>query len=100
MAVMIDVHFVNVSTLYPRIVISSLAKRLEKPPFYHSYTSSGVWHRDHYMLLQRFTMGRMPSLAKVVRGTIAMLRFSRVVCGTTAPLALCEPRRVTTPISH
>jgi hypothetical protein len=52
------------------------------------------------MLLQRFTMGHMPSLAKVVRGTIAMLRFPEVVHGTTAPLALCEPRRVTTPISH
>jgi hypothetical protein len=52
------------------------------------------------MLLQRFTMGHMPSLAKVVRGTIAMLRFPEVVHGTMAPLALCEPRRVTTPISH
>jgi hypothetical protein len=52
------------------------------------------------MPLQRFTMGRMPGLAKVVRGTIAMLRFPRVVRGTTTPLALCEPRRVTTPISH
>jgi hypothetical protein len=30
-------------------------------------------------------MSRMPGLAKVVRGTIAMLRFSRVVCSTTAP---------------
>jgi hypothetical protein len=65
--------------VYPRVVISSLAKRLEKPPFYHSYTSFGVWPRDHYMPLQRFTMGRMPSLAKVVRSTIAMLRFPRVV---------------------
>jgi hypothetical protein len=27
------------------------------------------------MPLQRFTMGRMPDLAKVVHGTIAMLRF-------------------------
>jgi hypothetical protein len=94
------VHFVKVSTLYPRVMISSLAKRLEKPPFYHSYTSFGVWTRDHYMLLQRFTIGRMPGLAKVVRGTIAMLRFLEIVCGTTAPLAPCEPRRVTTPISH
>jgi hypothetical protein len=27
------------------------------------------------MSLQKFTMGRMPGLAKVVRSTIAMLRF-------------------------
>jgi hypothetical protein len=27
------------------------------------------------MLLQRFTMGRMSGLAKIVHGTIAMLRF-------------------------
>jgi hypothetical protein len=52
------------------------------------------------MLLQRFTMCRMPGLAKVVHGTIAMLRFPGVVRGTIAPLAQCEPRRVTTSISH
>jgi hypothetical protein len=45
-------------------------------------------------------MGRMLGLAKVVRGTIEMLRLPRVVRGTTTPLALCEPRQVTTPISH
>jgi hypothetical protein len=73
------IHFAKVSTLYPRVVISSLAKRLEKPPFCHSYTSFGVWPRDHYMLLQKFTMGHMPSLAKVVRSTIALLRFPGVV---------------------
>jgi hypothetical protein len=87
------VHLVKDSTLYPGVVISSLAKRLEKPPF-------GVWPRDHYMPLQRFTMGRMPGLAKAVRDTIAMLRFPRVVRTTTTPLALCEPRQVTAPISH
>jgi hypothetical protein len=86
------IDFVKVSTLYPRVVISSLAKRLEKPPFYHSYSSFGVWPRDYYMPLQRFTMGHMSGLAKVVRGTIAMLRFPEVVRGTTAPLAPCEPR--------
>jgi hypothetical protein len=75
MTVMTVIHFAKVSTLYTRVVISSLAKRLEKPPFCHSYTSFGAWPRDHYMLLQRFTMGHMPDLAKVVRGTIAMLRF-------------------------
>jgi hypothetical protein len=52
------------------------------------------------MPLQRFTMGCMPDLTKVVRGIIAMLRFFRVVRGTTTPLALCETRRVTTLISH
>jgi hypothetical protein len=31
------------------------------------------------MPIQRFTMGRMPGLAKVVRSTIAMLRFPKVV---------------------
>jgi hypothetical protein len=36
-------------------------------------------------------MGCMPGLAKVVRGTIAMLRFPGVVRGTTAPLAPCGP---------
>jgi hypothetical protein len=43
------------STLYPRVVISSLAKRLQKPSFCHSYTSFGVWSRDHCMMLQRST---------------------------------------------
>jgi hypothetical protein len=52
------------------------------------------------MPLQKFTMGRMSGLAKVVRGTIVMLRFPRVVRGTTTPVTPCEPRRVTTPIFH
>jgi hypothetical protein len=43
--------------MYPWVVISSLAKRLEKPPFYHSYTTFGVWPRDHYMTLQRTIVG-------------------------------------------
>jgi hypothetical protein len=47
-------------------VISLLTKRLEKSSFCHSYTSFGAWTKDHYMPLQRFTMGRMPGLAKVV----------------------------------
>jgi hypothetical protein len=52
------------------------------------------------MPLQRFTMGRMTGLAKVVCGTIAMLKFPVVVRNTMPPLATCEPRRVTTPIFH
>jgi hypothetical protein len=52
------------------------------------------------MPLQRFTMGHMPALAQVVCGTIAMLRIPEVVHSTTAPLTPCEPRRVTTQISH
>jgi hypothetical protein len=59
------VHFGKVSVLYPRVVISSLANRLEKTPFCHSYTSFFAWPRYHYMSLQRFTVGRMPGLAKV-----------------------------------
>jgi hypothetical protein len=66
MTVMTVVHFAKLSVLYPRVVISSLAKRLEKPPFYHSYTSFGAWSKDHYMPLQRFTIGRMSGLARVV----------------------------------
>jgi hypothetical protein len=31
-----------VSTLYPQVVISSLAKQQEKHPFCHSYTSFSV----------------------------------------------------------
>jgi hypothetical protein len=60
------IHFANISVMYPRVVILLLAKRLEKPPFRHSYTFFGAWPRDHYMLLQRFSMDRMPGLAKVV----------------------------------
>jgi hypothetical protein len=52
--------------MYPRVVISALAKQLGKPPFCYSYTSFGAWPRDHYMSLQKFTMGCMPDLAKVV----------------------------------
>jgi hypothetical protein len=76
--------------MYPRVVISSLAKRLEKPHFCHSYTSFGVRPRDHYMLLQRFTMGRMPGLAKLVHSTIALLRFPRE-SWYHGPLAPCDP---------
>jgi hypothetical protein len=94
------VHFTKVSTLYLWVVISPLTKRLEKPPFCHSYTSFGVWPIDHYMPLQRFTMGHMPGLANVVRGTIAMLKFPKVVRGTMTPLTPCEPNWVTMPISH
>jgi hypothetical protein len=95
---MIVVHFIKVSALYPRVVISSLAKQHEQSLFCHSYTTFGVWPRDHYMSLQRFTMGCMLSLAKVVCGTIAMLRFPEVVRGTTAPLTPCRLGRMTMPL--
>jgi hypothetical protein len=52
--------------MYPHIVISSLIERLENIFFAILYTSFGVWPRDYYMPLQRFTMGRMSGLAKVV----------------------------------
>jgi hypothetical protein len=44
------------------------------------------------MPLQRFTMGRMPELGKVVRGTIAMLMFLRVLRSTMSHVVPCEPR--------
>jgi hypothetical protein len=44
------------------------------------------------MPLQRFTIGRMSGLAKVIHGTIAMLRFPGVVRGTTTSLAPCDSR--------
>jgi hypothetical protein len=77
--VMIVVHFAKVSALYPQVVISMLAKWLEKPPFCHSYTSFGAWPRDHNMPLQRSTMGPMTSFTKVVHSTITLLRFPGVV---------------------
>jgi hypothetical protein len=57
--IMVVVYFTKVSALYPRVVISSLAKRLENLFFTILYFSFGVWLRDHYMPLQRFIMGRM-----------------------------------------
>jgi hypothetical protein len=47
------------------------------------------------MPLQRFTMGRMSGLAKVVHGTKAILRFPWVLRGTMAPLAPCGPEGMT-----
>jgi hypothetical protein len=67
------------------------SKMTREPPFCHSYTTFGVWPTDHYMSLQRFTRARMPGLAKVVRGTIAMQRFLGVVHSTMTPFAPCEP---------
>jgi hypothetical protein len=43
------------------------------------------------MPLKKFTIGHMPGLTKVVCSTIVMLRFPRVVHGTTSPLAPCGP---------
>jgi hypothetical protein len=42
------------------------------------------------MSLQRFTMDCMPGFAKMVRSTVAMLRFPGVVRDTTTPLAPCR----------
>jgi hypothetical protein len=81
-------------------VISLLAKRLEKRPFCQSYTSFCAWPRDHYMSLQRFTIGRMPSFGQSNMQYHSIAKVSQGSCGTTAPLALCEPGWVTTPNSH
>jgi hypothetical protein len=98
MTIMTVVYFAKVSALYTRVVISSLRGRLENLLFAILYTSLGIWPRDHYMPLQMFTMGRMPGLAKVVHGIIAMLRFSGLLHGTTTPLAPCGPERMTMPL--
>jgi hypothetical protein len=76
-------------------VILSLAKRLENLLFTTPHTFFGVWPRDHYMLLQRFTMGHMPDFARVVRGTLTMLRFPEIVHNTTTPLASCRLGQIT-----
>jgi hypothetical protein len=68
-------------------VISSLAKRLEKPPFYHSYTSFGAWHMDHYFrykgLLHEYVMLCYGFSNK--RSPLAVLRFFAQM----SPLAPC-----------
>jgi hypothetical protein len=55
-AIMIVVHSIEVSTLYPRVVISSLLGWLENLLFTIFYTSFGVWPIDHYTSLQRSTI--------------------------------------------
>jgi hypothetical protein len=69
-ATMIVVHYIEVSTLYPRIVISSLAERLENLFFAILYTSFGVWPRDHYMSLQRSTTGVCHALLRFPKQTV------------------------------
>jgi hypothetical protein len=93
--IMIVVHFTKLSTMYPYKVISSLGERLETLLFIIPYISFGLWPRDHYMPLQRFTMGHMLGLVKIVCSNIVMQRFSEVVRGTTNPLAPCGLGRMT-----
>jgi hypothetical protein len=54
----------KVCALYPRVVILPLAKQLEKPHFCHDYTSLGIWPRDHYMPLQKSTIGVCHALVR------------------------------------
>jgi hypothetical protein len=98
MAVITVIHFAKVSALYPRVVISSLRGRLEKPLF--AILTLPLVHGPKITTCcyKRFALSRMPGLAMVVRGTIAMLRFLGVVRGTTAPLAPSELERMTMPL--
>jgi hypothetical protein len=74
---MIVVHFENVSVLYPRVVISLLAKRLENLIFIIPYTSFDAWPRDHYMSLQKFTTCICHALLWFPPQTLlAVLRFA------------------------
>jgi hypothetical protein len=50
---MILAHSIEVSTLYPHVVLLSLYVRLKNLNSVILYTSFGVWPRDHYMPLQR-----------------------------------------------
>jgi hypothetical protein len=89
--IMIVVNFAKVSALHQRVVISSLAKQLEKPPFCHSYTSIGAWPRDHYMPLQRTATEVHHALLRILqqRALVAVLRISQ----QRAPLAPCSSSR-------
>jgi hypothetical protein len=62
-AIMIVVYFAKGQCLI--LTISDFITRwwLEKPPFCHSYTSFGVWPRDHYMPLTRVYYRSMSSFA-------------------------------------
>jgi hypothetical protein len=92
------VHFTKVSAMYPQVVISSLAKGVENLLF-TILTLPLVYDLEITTCrYKRFTISRMPGLAKVVRGTIAMLRFLGVVHGSTTPLAPCGPERMTMPL--
>jgi hypothetical protein len=81
--IMIVVHSTEVSTLYPCIVISSLAERLENILFASLYTSFGVWPRDHYMPLQRSTSGVCHALLRFLKQTV--LACSAKVSRTNIP---------------
>jgi hypothetical protein len=81
------------SALYPRVVISSLAKRLWIPHFCHDYTSSGVWPRDDYMLLQRSTIGLCHALLRFLKQTV--LACSTKVSCTNVPSCTMWFRRFT-----
>jgi hypothetical protein len=90
---MIIIHFTKIAPLYPRVAISSLAKQLEKPPFYHSYTSFGVWPRDHYMPLQRSTTGVCHALLQFPEQTVPAC--SAKVSRTNVPSCTMWERRFT-----
>jgi hypothetical protein len=84
------VYFAKVSTLYPWVVISSLAKRLEKLPFCPEITT--CYYKGYYESYAKLCQGRTQyhSIAKVSWGSH----------GTTTPLAPYEPGRGTMPTSH
>jgi hypothetical protein len=73
--------------MYPRVVISSLTKRLEKPPFCHSYTSFGAWPRDHYLLLKRPTKLVCHAFLRIIEQMVPAC--SAKVSPQMSPLAPC-----------
>jgi hypothetical protein len=97
---MIVVHFAKVSTMYPWVVISSLAKLLEKPPFCHSIHFLWCMAQISLHVVTKFYYG---SYAKLYQGSTQYHNIAKVFWGshdTMAPLVPCESGWVTTPTSH
>jgi hypothetical protein len=87
-AIMIVVHSTEVSTLYPRVVISSLAEQLENLLFAILYTFFSVWPRNHYILLQRSTTGVCHALLWFPEQRIPLLVLW--FPAQTSPLVPCD----------
>jgi hypothetical protein len=94
---MIVVHFTKISTLYQRVLISTLAKRLENLLFAILYTFFGIWSRDHYMPLQKFALLHVMHCYGFLTESPSC---NAKVSPTQAPLAPCESQAKNCVIPH